>query len=210
MKKIFMALLLTVLVAMQIPAKAQSNEVIQLLLNVEKLSQLKQILSDLKKGYSIVSKGYGAIKDLSEGNFSLHKVFLDGLMEASPTVKKYYKVAAIVEFQVLLLKENKASLNRFRQTNMLNPQELSYIANVYENLISQSLRNVEELVNVVTSGKLQMSDDERLKAIDEIYLEMEDKVNFLRSFNTNTSVLTIQRSKEYNEISRSRAISDIK
>jgi hypothetical protein len=210
MKKIFMALLLIILVAVQIPVKAQSNEVIQLLLNVEKLSQLKQILSDLKKGYSIVSKGYGAIKDLSEGNFSLHKVFLDGLMEASPTVKKYYKVAAIVEFQVLLLKENKAALNRFRQTNMLNPQELSYVANVYENLITQSLRNVEELVNVVTSGKLQMSDDERLKAIDVIYLEMEDKVNFLRSFNTNTSVLTIQRSKEYNEISRSRAVSDIK
>lgn len=210
MKKVIMGFLFALFVAIQIPARAQSNEVIQLLLNVEKLSQLKQILSDLKKGYKIVSKGYGAIKDLSEGNFSLHKVFLDGLMEASPTVKRYYKVAAIVEFQVLLLKENKVALNRFRQTNMLNPHELSYIANVYENLITQSLRNVEELVNVVTSGKLQMSDDERLKAIDEIYLEMEDKVNFLRSFNTKTSVLAIQRSKEYNEISRSRAVSDIK
>lgn len=210
MKKVIMGFLFALFVAIQIPARAQSNEVIQLLLNVEKLSQLKQILSDLKKGYKIVSKGYGAIKDLSEGNFSLHKVFLDGLMEASPTVKRYYKVAAIVEFQVLLLKENKAALTRFRQTNMLNPHELGYIANVYENLITQSLRNVEEMVNVVTSGKLQMSDDERLKAIDEIYLEMEDKVNFLRSFNANTSVLTIQRKHEFDEVSRSKAVSDVK
>ncbi len=37
-------------------ATAQSNEVTQLLLNVEKLTQFKQILSDMKKGYQILSK----------------------------------------------------------------------------------------------------------------------------------------------------------
>ena len=56
---------------------AQSTEIQQLLLNVEKLAQLKKILSNMKKGYEIVSNGYNTIKDISKGNFNLHEAFLD-------------------------------------------------------------------------------------------------------------------------------------
>ena len=80
-------------------AKAQSQEAQQLLLNVEKLSQLKNILSDMKKGYQVISGGYNAIKDISQGNFSLHGIFLDGLMLVSPEVKKYRRVADIISYQ---------------------------------------------------------------------------------------------------------------
>ena len=45
---------------------AQSTEIQQLLLNVEKLAQLKKILSNMKKGYEIVSNGYNTIKDISK------------------------------------------------------------------------------------------------------------------------------------------------
>ena len=86
---------------------AQTDEIAQLLLNVEKLAQFKQILSDMKKGYEILNGGYNTIKDLSQGNFSLHKTFLDALMEVSPTVKKYKRVADIINYQVILVKEYK-------------------------------------------------------------------------------------------------------
>lgn len=35
---------------------------------------------------------------------------------------------------------------------------------------------------VITSGKLRMSDDERLQAIDKIYLTVEDQYSFLKDF----------------------------
>ena len=82
-------------------ALAQKDEIAQLLLNVEKLAQFEQILSDMKKGYEILSGGYNTIKDLSQGNFSLHKTFLDALMEVSPTVKNYKRVADIISYQVI-------------------------------------------------------------------------------------------------------------
>ncbi len=47
-------------------------EIEQLLLNVEKLAQFKQILKDMQDGYEILVQGYGVIKNLSEGNFNLH------------------------------------------------------------------------------------------------------------------------------------------
>src|SRR6218665_2577336 len=89
--------------------KAQSFEVQQLLLNVEKLAQFKQILADLKKGYEIVSKGYTTIRDISQGNFKLHDLFLDALLQVSPTVRKYKKITDIIVMQIQLVKEYKAA-----------------------------------------------------------------------------------------------------
>ena len=68
--------------------KAQSYEAQQLLLDVQKLSQLKQMLADLKKGYEVLYEGYTNIKNISKGSFDLHQAFLDGLLEVSPAVKK--------------------------------------------------------------------------------------------------------------------------
>ena len=179
-------------------ASAQSQELQQLALNIEKLAQFKQILSDMKKGYQILEGGYTMVKDISQGNFSLHKAFLDGLMQVSPTVRNYYKAAEIVDYQIKLVNEYRSAYNRFRADDNFNPQEIAYLGRVYDNLLNESLRNLDELLLVITAGQARMSDDERLLAIDRIHAEMVDKLVFLRSFNNDTSVLALQRAKERN------------
>ena len=187
-------------------ALAQTDEIAQLLLNVEKLAQFEQILSDMKKGYEILSGGYNTIKDLSQGNFSLHKTFLDALMEVSPTVKHYKRVADIINYQVILIKEYKSAFNRFKRDNNFNQQELAYLGRVYKNLFKQSLDNLDDLVTIITANQLRMSDDERLEAIDRIFADMQDKLLFLRHFNNNTTVLALQRAKEKNDAGTMRLI----
>jgi hypothetical protein len=177
-------------------AVAQSTEIQQLLLNVEKLSQLKKILSNMKQGYEIVSNGYSAIKDISEGNYNLHEAFLDALMQVSHTVRNYKKIGEIIIFQTQLVQEYKSAFRRFEASNLFNTNEINYMSNVYTNLFNKSLQNLDELIMVVTSGKLRMSDDERLNAIDWIYSDMSDKLVFLRTFNDENNVLAIQRGRE--------------
>lgn len=175
---------------------AQSTEIQQLLLNVEKLAQLKKILSNMKKGYEIVSTGYNTIKDISKGNFNIHQTFLDGLMQVSPTVKKYKKITEIISYQTQLVKEYKSAFRRFDASNLFNTNEIQYMDNVYTNLFNKSLQNLEELTMVITAGKLRMSDDERINAIDRIYNDIADKLVFLRTFNKENNVLAIQRGRE--------------
>lgn len=181
-------------------ADAQSQEIQQLLLDVQKLSTLKGILSDMKTGYEIVSKGYSTIRDISQGNFNLHEAFLDGLWLVSPAVRQYWKVPAIINDEAAILKEYKTAYNNFKQGGHFTPDEIIYLGNVYSNLVNQSLKGLQDLTNVLTANKLRMSDDERLAAIDKIHGDMQDMLTFLRSFDNNTSVLALQRAREQNEV----------
>jgi len=197
MKKIL--IIVALLSAICIQGYGQTDEAAQLLLNVEKLAQFKQILSDMKKGYDVVSKGYNGIKDISEGNFNLHKAFLDALMEVSPAVKKYKRIGDIINCQVILVKEYKSAFARFKSNGNFDPDEVEYMGRVYNNLFKRSLENLDDLSTVVTANKLRMSDDERISEIDRIHADMKDKLVFLRSFNNRTAILALQRTKEKND-----------
>lgn len=195
MKSLIILLLLTAQISSNV-LYAQSTEAQQLLLNVEKLAQLKKILSNMKKGYEIVSTGYNTIKDISQGNFNLHDAFLNALLQVSPTVRKYKRVADIISCQSQIVKEYRSAFNRFKSTNLFNSSEITYMEDVYKNLFNKSLQNLDELGMVLTAGKLRMSDDERIAAIDRIYKVISDKLVFLRSFNNEGSVLAVQRGRE--------------
>ena len=185
-----------------IPTKspAQTQEAEQLLLNVTKLSQLKQILQDMKKGYTIISTGYTSIKDISQGNFNLHKTFLDDLLAVSPNVRNYRKVAEIIHYQMLIVKEYKYAFNRFKLDNNFSPEEIDYLQQVYTNLFKQSLKNLDALTTIVTANQLRMSDEERLQAIDAIFADIQDKFLFLKHFNNSTTILAVQRAREKNDV----------
>jgi len=200
MRKIFILCCFVFAIGMPRTAGAQVEELQQLILDLEKLAQFKQILTDLKKGYDILFKGYSTVKNIAEGNFSLHKAFLDGLFEVSPAVRNYKRVADIIDYQLQLVKEYKAALKRFRNSDLLSPGEMEYIAKVYENLVSHSLNNLDALAMVITAGKTRMSDDERLRVIDDLFRDMEDKITFLRWFNNSSTVLLLQRAKEKNDV----------
>ncbi len=175
---------------------AQSEEAQQLLLNVEKLAQLKKILHNMYQGYQLVSKGYNTIKDISQGNFDLHKNFLDGLLAVSPAVKKYKRIADIIKQQNQLVKEYKSAFVRFKTSNLFNSTEIKYMENVYAKLFTNSLENLDDLAMIVTAGKLRMSDDERMNAIDRVFDDVSDKLNFLRTFNKENNILALQRGRE--------------
>lgn len=210
MKKILLFMAVICLFLTPDKSKAQSAEIQQLILNIEKLSQFKKILSDMKKGYELLSGGYKTVKDMTEGNFSLHKTFLDALMQVSPAVKNYKRVGEIVEYQISIVKESRSGMNRFIKNGNFSGQEINYFEKVYANLLNESLRNLDELTMVITADKLRMSDDERLKAVDDIYEQMQDKLLFLRNFNTTSNVLALQRSKEKNDVYVSKSFQEFK
>ena len=203
MKRMLLVLWISVL---SMRGLGQAEEIEQLLLNVEKLTQFKEILQNMVDSYKIIEGGYNTIKNISEGNFHLHQGFLDGLMQVSPVVKKYKRVADIINYQIRIVKEYKAAFKRFKQDNQFTPNEIEYMGKVYANLFQQSLKGLDDLVMVITAGSLRMSDQERLEAIDRIYSRVTEQFSFLKEFNNNTALLSVQRRAERTDIEMSRRI----
>jgi len=121
-------------------------------------------------------------------------------LEVNSTVRNYKRVVEIISMQRQIIKEYKSANDRFRSLNVFNPQELEYFRKVYANLVERTLKNLDELIMVITSGQLRMNDAERLAAIDRIYADMQDKLLFLRHFNNKTTVLAAQRQKNLQDI----------
>lgn len=209
MKSIKIALAVILLLILPLKASAQMQELQQLALNIEKLAQFRAILKDMKRGYEMLSGGYNTVKDLTEGNFNLHETFLDGLLEVSPTVRNYKKVGKIVSIQIAIIDKYKSALGRFSTSGLFNQGELSYLKLVYEKLFSESLRNLDELAMVITSGEARMSDDERLETIDRIHADMEDKLLFLTDFNSRGAILGLQRAREKHDADAARLLAGI-
>jgi hypothetical protein len=145
------------------------------------------------KGVEVLTAGYNKVKQVTSGNYSLHEAFLDGLLQVSPAVRKYKRVADIIRDEGYIISEYKSAYNRFKSNPVFTIDELQYMAGVYSSLVKQTASNINELTMVITSGQLRMTDDERLSAIDRIYDDTKKKLAFLRDFNRQARQLAAVR-----------------
>lgn len=172
----------------------------QLTLDYEKLAQMKGMLSDMYNGYNKVRAGYETFRGIAEGNFNLHKAFLNALLVVSPVVRDYGKVKNIISNEAEVVVEYQRARSYLSGTGLLSTAELDGLNSLYGGLLSGSLRNLDELTDVLTDSTLRMSDAERLAAIDRIDADMTNRLNVLRVFTGMGAIQGGQRGLELNDI----------
>ncbi|MDR3713274.1 MAG: TerB family tellurite resistance protein [Puia sp.] len=187
-------------------SRAQSFEMQQLLLDIQKLAQLKNILGDLYKSYAILDAGYTSIRDIAHGNFSLHQAFLDAMLAINPTIRNDHRVTDILNNEAQILSAYRITLARFKQDPHFSAGELGYFGNVYSTLLTRNAANLGDLLDLLTPDTFRMSDDERLSAIDRLYGESREQVTFIQAFNDRAQLLSVQRAAEQNDVQTLRQL----
>lgn len=167
---------------------------------LQQIAALKVYLDYLKKGYKIVDKGLTIVGDIKEGKFDLDIAYLESLKNVNSAVSGSAKVASIVAYQRMVMIEFQKLKNRAGETDLLTDEEVAYINTVYSNMLSESEMSLEELQRVISNSEFEMKDDERIKRLDLIYVDMKDKYAFTKSFSNSTRLLIAQRSSENYEI----------
>lgn len=173
---------------------------------LEQIVANKVYIEHAQKGYKIGSGGLHTIRDIKNGDFKLHLGRIDSQKLVNPKLKSWIKVADIITYQLRIIKAAKQAIDAVRESGQFTGDELNYCKKVFDNLLGDCLRSIDELIMVITSGELEMSDDERIKRIEKIHLDMQDKSSFTASFSSEMSVLAIQRLTEQTKLNYSKTL----
>lgn len=160
----------------------------------KQLAYLKIYAGYLKKGYDVVSGGLGTIKDFTSGEVSLHEAFFSGLSTVGPIVKKDYRVAEMISLQLSITRNFRQIANH----RSLEGDNKLYVASVREKVIRECSVDLDDLLDIVLSGKLEMSDEERLSRLSGVHSSMLEKANFTGYFCS--EVLNLLESQEAEKI----------
>jgi hypothetical protein len=177
---------------------------------LQQIAGLQVYMGYLQKGYSIAQKGLTAISDFKSGEFNLHYDYFNSLKNVNPKIKNYARVADIISCQVKIVQTYHQAYLWAKESIVFNADEIAYLFRVFGRLLDDCKANIDELIILTTSGKLEMKDDERLELIDDLYNDMQDKYTFAKSFSNEAMELAAARLKEKNDVQTSRLINGIK
>ncbi|SDF15785.1 hypothetical protein SAMN05216464_113151 [Mucilaginibacter pineti] len=149
---------------------------------VQQIAYLHIHLSELKSGYRIAEKGLEKAHELKGGTYSLHTDYLNSLQQVSPVIRTNPKAKATADLQQQLIRLFTSEIAWQQSEKLFSPKEMAYLKKVYDNLLKESNRDMDELVQVLTPGKLQLTDQQRLERLDHLYESMKDKNAFAGSF----------------------------
>ena len=150
-------------------------------------------LSEIKKGYQQTQQGLNTARALKNGTYSLHESYFNSLSQVSPAVKNDPKIELVINYQQQIINSFDREIAWQQQQAILGSDEVAYIEKVYNNLLSACTLDLNELNIVVTPGRTQMKDAERIDHIDQIYAATNDKYKFSRSFIANTHAFALDR-----------------
>lgn len=177
---------------------------------VEQIAVLKVYTGYVQKGYEIAHDGLNTINDIKHGDFFLHEGHFDSLKVVNPRIKSSAQVADIILIENRIAETSKKELHNAKESRQFTADEISYLDEVYSNIIMESSANVDQLNQLTTDGDLQMTDNERMKRIESIYLSIQDKYVFVKAFSKQTQLLAIQRIKSKSETDMVRKYYGIK
>ncbi|MGY3054018.1 hypothetical protein ACVWYG_002221 [Pedobacter sp. UYEF25] len=172
---------------------------------LQQIAALQVYISYAKKGYEIVGSGLQTVRDITGGEFGLHNAFITELKKVSPTIRNDVRVAEIIETQASIVR----AFNAIKNHKSFSKDQLIYVSEVSDGIITECYTDLEELLLVITSGKLEMKDDERLKRLNDIYERMLDKSSFTQSFCGDATLMIRQKEMEQHTIDNLRRYYEI-
>jgi hypothetical protein len=140
------------------------------------------------------------IGDWANKQKELYGKYFDELSKVKAVILTYPSVKDILSQQANLVKEYSKAFNLSKQDRNFTTAEIDYMGKVYSGILGESLKNIESLQMVITSFATQMSDAKRLEIIHNAAGKVEENLSDLRQFNQQNVRVSLQRSKEKNDI----------
>jgi len=170
---------------------------------LKQIAYLKLYADQAWKGYKLVSGGLETIGGFTSGEFRLHEAFITARSTVSSLVRKDFRVAEIVKFQIGINSSFKALL---KSSASAQAPDFIYYSAVQEKVMAECSADLDELTDIVLSGDLEMNDSERLSRLKKIHRSMQQKASFTRRFCEEALLLLQSQKTEKQDIESIRRL----
>lgn len=150
------------------------------------------------------------ISDWVDKHKKQYEQYYDELSKVKAAISGYRRVKDIMTKQVKIVDEYKRAFGLFKQDKHFTEKEIQYMVRVYTGIVDESLKNLDQLFLVVNALSTEMTDGKRLEIISAVADHIDENLNDLRDFNSQNVRLSLQRSKDENEINAVKALYDLK
>lgn len=148
----------------------------------------------------------GQIGDWDQKFKDIYSDYFTELWKVKSAISYFQEITAIISQQSQLVTEYKQAYTIVQQDKHFSPAEVTYIYTVYSGIINESVKSLDQIILVLTSFSLQMSDAARLKLIKQSSNDIERQTGDLRNFNNQVAQISLQRSKNQQDINTVRSL----
>jgi len=153
--------------------------------------ELENVLSETK---------LDEISDWVQKQKDLYGDYFNELWEVKDIIEYYHRIKEITETQVKIVSAYESAFNLLKQDDHFTPDEIQYMGKVYAGIIDASIKNLDQIAIVINSFSTQMSDENRLGIINRAGEAIAENYSDLKAFNSQNMMLSLQRSKDLNEV----------
>lgn len=142
-----------------------------------------------------------------EGKFKdLYSEYFQELWKVKTAISYFQEITGIISQQSQLVAEYKQAYSLIQQDKHFSAAELSYIYQVYSGIIGESVKSLDEIVTLLTSFSLQLSDAARLRIIQQASANIQRETSDLRNFNNQAIQISLQRANTVNDLNTVRSL----
>jgi hypothetical protein len=140
------------------------------------------------------------ISNWVEKQRKLYEDYYNELWQVKQVIADYDKVKDIVRLQSRIVSEYTRAYSLFKQDKNFTPDELDHMFQVYTGILSESLKNVDQVLLVVNALITQMDDAGRMEIINKAATGIQKNYSDLQRFNHENVQLSLERGAEMNDI----------
>lgn len=125
----------------------------------------------------------------------LYQDYYQELAKVKSLISYYQRVKDLSQKQVELVESYKRAWGLLKKDKHFTAAELDYMGRVYQGILDESIKNLDQISLVVQSFQTTMSDAKRLELINQAVARVHENHRHLSKFNTENKMLSIQRAE---------------
>ncbi len=177
-----------VIKAIDLKIQREQNKIIWLQ-NAQKT--LENTLSKLK---------LNEISDWTQKQKDLYQKYFNELQQVKTLITYYQRIRDISGKQINLVGSYNRAWSMLRSDKHFTPDEIAYMGRVYSGILSETVKNIDQMMLVVNSFTTQMTDAKRLEIINSAADNVDRNYSDLLRFNNQNALLSLKRSISDSEI----------